>query len=264
MIEKESLKVAPSKAKSVIDRQIVMAESEDPEYIDFGTITKLENSVTRIFTSVFKNPTELINDFKNEGRYTQEPHNIYLIKISFLNTLSSVLTLFDDDTETADLTDQIKINNSKTIIFSRNIFVVHGHNDGIKEKVARFLEKVELKPIILHEQPNSGHTVIEKFEKYSDVGFAVVILSGDDEAHSKNNPDDKEIRARQNVIFELGYFIGRLGRNKVCALKDKEVVEPSDISGVLYINSEGENWKLTLAKEINSAGIKIDFNLLSN
>lgn len=84
---------------------------------------------------------------------------------------------------------------------SRRVFVVHGHDHGSKETVARFLSQLELEPIVLHEQPNQGRTIIEKFEDYSDVACAVIILSPDDIASAKSTPTVQEQRVRQNVIF---------------------------------------------------------------
>jgi predicted nucleotide-binding protein len=132
----------------------------------------------------------------------------------------------------------------------------------VKESVARFLEKLGLTPVILHEQPNAGKTVIEKFEAHSDVGFAVVLLTPDDLGGSASSPDKLNHRARQNVILELGYFIGKLGRAKVCALHKGGVEIPSDIHGVLYVPYDaGNGWRLSLASEIKAAGIAVDLNL---
>jgi predicted nucleotide-binding protein len=140
-------------------------------------------------------------------------------------------------------------------------FVVHGRDHGTKEAVARFLEKLEIQPIILHEQADRGRTIVEKFEKHaSQVGYAVVILTGDDVAHPKDNPDQTELRARQNVVLELGYFIGALGRTHTFALVEKDVSLPSDIHGVLYIKLEDANWRMLLAKELKAAGLEIDMN----
>lgn len=149
----------------------------------------------------------------------------------------------------------------KRALMSRNVFVVHGHDDGAKDSVARFLEKLKLRPIILHEQPNEGMTVMEKFEYHSKAGFAVVLLTPDDIGCVRNKPKEKKLRARQNVIFELGYFIGILGRNKVCALYKNGVEIPTDYQGILYLSMDsGENWRLLLAKEIKKAGLDIDLN----
>jgi predicted nucleotide-binding protein len=142
--------------------------------------------------------------------------------------------------------------------FSNKVFIVHGHDDNMLQNVNLFLRKLELSPIILHEQPNKGRTIIEKFVDYSDVGFAVVLLSPDDKAIA----NEKQInRARQNVIFELGYFIGRLGRDRVAALYKSSVEIPSDYSGVLYLEfNSSENWKIQLCKELKAVGFNIDLN----
>jgi len=117
---------------------------------------------------------------------------------------------------------------------TNKVFIVHGHDSATKESVARYIEKIGLDPIILHEQPNGGKTIIEKFEVYSDVGFAVILLTPDDVGCAKDNKANLKTRARQNVIMELGYFLGRLGRERVCALYKEGVEIPSDYQGVLY------------------------------
>ncbi len=145
----------------------------------------------------------------------------------------------------------------------KKIFIVHGHDEEAKYSLARFLEKLGIEVIILHEQPNQGRTIIEKFEDYSDVGFAVVLLTPDDLGGPKNSPEDLLPRARQNVIFELGFMIGKLGRERVCALHKGEVEIPSDFSGVLWIRMDaGGAWQLKLARELKAAGFDIDLNRL--
>lgn len=142
---------------------------------------------------------------------------------------------------------------------SDKVFIVHGHDDGARETVARFLERVGLEAIILHEQANQGRTVIEKVIAHGDVGFAVVLLSPDDEGCRKGGIP--EPRARQNVLLELGYFIGRLGRDRVCALKRGELEIPSDFAGVVWEQMDsGGGWKQALARELTAAGHGIDWN----
>lgn len=120
---------------------------------------------------------------------------------------------------------------------------------------------MELKPVVLHEQPNEGRTIIEKFEDYTDVRFAVVLLTPDDVGGLQDNAGDTKPRARQNVIFEFGYFIGKLGRERVCALVKGNVEKPSDYDGVLYIQlDDSEGWKMRLVRELKSAGYNIDAN----
>jgi len=143
---------------------------------------------------------------------------------------------------------------------SRRVFVVHGHDGEAREMVARFLTAMGFEPVILHEQANQGGTVIEKFEANSDVGFAVVLLTPDDLGRSLKEEELKP-RARQNVLLELGYFIGRLGRNKVCALKRGDVELPSDYVGVVWEKmDDGGGWKLALARELKAAGHEVDLN----
>lgn len=145
---------------------------------------------------------------------------------------------------------------------SQNIFIVHGQNETVKMNVARTLEKLGLTPIILHEQANSGKTIIEKFETYSDVGFAVVLMTDDDEGKAKVEVDLKK-RARQNVILELGYFIGKLGRSRIVPLYSEGVELPSDLYGLVYIPiDKAETWKFYLVKELKEAGYDVDANKL--
>ncbi len=144
---------------------------------------------------------------------------------------------------------------------SRRIFLVHGHDVALKESVARFLEKLGLDPIILHEQPSQSRTIIEKFETHSDVAFAVVLLTPDDVGGDVANKDKLMPRPRQNVVFELGYFVGKLGRMRVCALHMPGIELLSDWSGVLYIPfDQAGGWHLLLAREIKAAGIDVDLN----
>lgn len=142
-----------------------------------------------------------------------------------------------------------------------DVFVVHGRDEAAKEAVARFIEKLALRAIILHERPNAGRTIMEKFEDYSDVGFAVVLLTPDDVGAPQDRRNEVKPRARQNVIFELGYFVGKLGRNRVCALYKEDVEIPSDYHGVLYVPMDsGGAWRMGLAREIKHAGIEIDLD----
>lgn len=151
---------------------------------------------------------------------------------------------------------------SSPIGTSRRVFIVHGHDGGLKNAVARYIEKLGLEAIILHEQPNRGRTVIEKFEQESDIGFTIVLATRDDLAATvktirafKADPDATEQvleeRARQNVIFELGFFVGKHGRGKIALLSDS-VNLPSDLNGIVYIARE--QWQNELLRELTGAG----------
>lgn len=144
---------------------------------------------------------------------------------------------------------------------TNEVFVIHGRDNEVKQTVARFLEKIDLKPVILHERPDRGRTIIEKFEQHAEVGFAVALLTPDDEGSLYGEENNLKPRARQNVIFEFGYFIGRLGRQKVCALTKGNVEIPSDYSGVLYIRlDDAGGWKMKLITELKNAGLDVDAN----
>ena len=143
------------------------------------------------------------------------------------------------------------------------IFVVHGHADGRKYELVRLLDRtVNVPAIVLHEQANKGGTILEKFERHAQsASFAVVLLTGDDEGRLRAGDKPLAPRGRQNVIFELGVFIGLLGRERVVVLRDPDVEEPSDLSGLMYIPLDDAGaWRTSLLKELTEAGIKVDYS----
>ena len=147
-------------------------------------------------------------------------------------------------------------------INSNEIFIIHGRDDGSKNSVARFLESLDLVPTILSELPAQGQTIIEKFESQSGVEFAVALLTSDDKG-SLRDEERNNLRARQNVVFELGFFIGKLGRGRVCALTKGDLEIPSDYAGVEYIPLDDLGaWKMELFKELREAGFNIDADRL--
>ncbi len=120
---------------------------------------------------------------------------------------------------------------------------------------------IGLEPIVLHEQANEGLTIVEKFEKHSDVVYAIVLLTPDDKGASIDNLDSLSFRARQNVVLELGYFMGALGRKRVCALHKGELEIPSDYQGVLYVPmDEPGAWKNKVSQELIKSHIEIDLS----
>lgn len=145
------------------------------------------------------------------------------------------------------------------------VFVVHGHDEETLSRIESFLKKLQLDPVILREKPNKGLTIIEKFLEFSNqTGFAVVLLTPDDRGGSKLDTYKKQrFRARQNVILELGFFLGKLGREHLCVLHKQDVEIPSDYHGVLYVElDESGAWKMNLAKEMKTAGLDVDLNQL--
>jgi len=142
----------------------------------------------------------------------------------------------------------------------QKVFVVHGHDDAPKAEVARFIERLGFEAIILHERPNTGRALITKFrEETADVGFAVVLMTPDDLGKAEKAVDLKP-RARQNVVFELGFFIGKLGPERVAALVKGDIELPSDFDGVVYISVDKEDWQAKLGGELETAEYTIDWN----
>lgn len=181
------------------------------------------------------------NGYSLEDSY-QEAYPIYKIYMEKLKDMSN---------------DEIE--HKMTKASNNKVFIVHGH-DNLKTEVELFLTKLGLEPIILHKQANMGKTIIEKIEKYTDVGFGIVLYTPDDEGRLKGETKLAP-RARQNVIFEHGYLIGKLGRSRVCALVVNDVERPGDIDGIVYINVDEKGyWKVELAKDMKEVGLAIDMN----
>ena len=148
-----------------------------------------------------------------------------------LQSSRAVLQTYLDDM------DELPVMQSGCPVDMGKVFVVHGHDGELRESVARLLEKQGLSAVILMEQSNSGQTIIEKFEQNSDAGAAIC-----------------------NVVFETGFFIGKLGRNRVIVLADGDVEMPSDLNGVLYISTH--NWQLDVLRELANMGFEIDLNAM--
>lgn len=146
----------------------------------------------------------------------------------------------------------------------RRVFIVHGRDEALKEAVARVLSRLDLDPIILHELPDQGRTIIEKLMDHSNVAAAIVLATGDDVGRLKTDPDDRACeRPRQNVLLELGFFLGKLSRRRVFTIVGERVEFPSDYSGVLVIPYDAHGaWKFKLAAELSSSGITVDLNRL--
>jgi len=142
---------------------------------------------------------------------------------------------------------------------NKDVFIVHGRDELAKAEVARFIERAGLKAVILHEQPNAGRTIIEKFEAHGgSAGFAVVIATGDDVGGADR--DHLQPRARQNVIGEMFWFAAKLGRHHVCVLVKGKIEMPSDFAGVGYTDMDARGaWKTELLKELEEAGYSIDW-----
>lgn len=264
----------PSKSKA-LDR-LKSARNEIPKLQSFPR-----------FSSEFKKwrrNTEVAieNTFGEAGRHVEDFTNIsYTLSIYHsktpeyrfqqryvegLESAGSILeSMIEEIEEYWEDEDEMKVSASPLRddhIDTKRVFVVHGRDDGTKHTVARFLERKDLIPVILNEQPDEGLTIIEKFEKHAqNVGFAVILLTPDDVGALRGDQENLRPRARQNVILELGYFIHSLGRDRVCALVKGDVERPSDYHGVIYIPlDEHEGWQKQLVKNLEAAGLDVDAN----
>ena len=146
-----------------------------------------------------------------------------------------------------------------TVASFDKVFIVHGHDGELKQSVARLVEKQGLQAIILSEQANKGKTIIEKFEENSDVSGAICLFTADDFGRAKADANDS-LRARQNVVFEAGYFMGKLSRSRVVIIAEHGVELPSDMQGIVY--TDKSNWEIDVLKELKAMGYTIDFNKL--
>lgn len=190
-----------------------------------------------------------------------KPKNVF-----FVYTKAHIL---NDNKYTKDITKEVIMslqgtkketnNGSIKSQHSKKGFIVHGRNHFPKEKVARFIEQLGLSAIILHEQVNAGKTIIEKIEEYTDVGFAIVLYTPCDTGGLLGSNTIRS-RARQNVVFEHGYLMGKLSRNKVFSMVYGDDIEtPNDISGIVYEKlDDNDGWKFKLVAELERANYEID------
>ena len=156
--------------------------------------------------------------------------------------------------------EQVQVEEDVSLTQSNRVFVVHGHDNEMKLAVARTIERLGLEAVILNEKPNRGQTLIEKIERFADVDFAVVLLSPDDTGYlNTEGSDAAKARARQNVILELGYFAGKLGREHVVALHRGGIEFPSDYDGVLYTPYDNDSgaWRSKLVAELKESGYEV-------
>lgn len=250
----------------------LLKQKDELKYKDYRKLDALERRTTLIINKIFGSKSDYHGDLKEISftplvRYSEMPESSYIESwnsgkaryANLVETMIEDLRLSDIDSKT--MNDK-KTYNSKKL--NKEIFVVHGHNEEMKQSVARIIEKLDLVPIILHEQPNKGKTIIEKFFEYSNVSFAIVLLSADDFAYSvKDKARNKKYRARQNVIFELGFFLGKIGRGKVLVLHEEinNLEIPSDYQGVLFVPYDEKGiWKIDLVKEMKACGFNLDAN----
>ncbi len=188
-----------------------------------------------------------------ETSYQEKVKGVAEAKVRSIQLLSAAIELLQERLD--DMAPQAApAEISEKAAVSKRIFIVHGRDNDPKEAVARFVGSLGYEPVILHEQANKGRTIIEKFrDEAADVGFAIVLMTPDDKM------SDNVLRARQNVILELGFFLGALGPDRVAAIVKGEIERPSDFDGVVYLPYDA-GWKAALGKELQAAGYNVDWN----
>ena len=207
--------------------------------------------------------TSLSDELRYELRWYQ---NAMSSSINSLESIRDQLELYDEPSEMLQaISGNEGVSAMPQSTFGNEVFIVHGHDDEAKETVARFVENFGIEATILHERANRGQTIPEKFEEHAgEAGFAIILLTPDDVGASKDESNNPKPRARQNVVLELGYFWGRLGRERMCVLYKEGVELPSDIHGILYVPMDSsDGWQLQLAKEMKQAGLPVDLNRLA-
>ncbi len=232
-------------------------ESYSSEYISWRT------RVSTIIEKAFGQSSAVYQNYQKGGevRVLGYPSsNFNKAHAYFLGAIRSGIDLMDlgignDEEKTAPSTASL----------GKEVFIVHGHDEKLKQQVEIFLKERGLTPIVLHRQPDEGRTVIEKFEKHSKVGYAIILLTPDDIGYSsaegikEENERKINFRARQNVIFEFGYFVGKLGRGRVCCIFKEGVDLPTDVSGMIYksVKDNVEEVGLSIMKDLKAVGYSI-------
>lgn len=235
------------------------AGADGPEWIAWKA--RVVNTVFRLCTEN-SSATTLVNTGAAVSTRGNGPDKFEHAKATLLNALDLTRGALCDDSYGELKGPSAKHPSPKV---SNRVFVVHGHDASLKTDVERFLHELGLEPVILHRQVDEGATLIEKFEKHADVGYAFILLTPDEIAFTIDQvslPDDRrtsEKRARPNVIFEFGYFVGRLGRARVCCLHKAGVSIPSDLQGLIYkqINVSVDEQAYSIIKELKAAGYQM-------
>lgn len=265
-VEEKIQPTLPSeRAMELIMRQIdqidglLQLKYNDPE------VRKWDNITEQILIKSFGKPHDNLSDFyaaRHSGAvlFAQSDYELQEQYIENMQKCRKLLEGFIEQleifAEPQESTPTIEV---KTTL-SKKIFIVHGHDNQATSELALFLSRLGLEPIILHEQPSEGMTVIEKLEKYSDVGYTFILLTPDDVGAKAGEKDNLRSRARQNVVFEFGLFAGKLGRNRVCALYKGDVELPSDLHGLVYLpfQSSINEVQLDIIKELRAAGYEVN------
>lgn len=224
----------------------------NPEFVAWN------NSLIRFMEKEYGINSTTTNNFRNR-KYslsiypvgTSEERFISVFKRDMNVTLAELSVLLEEEQENIDdiegFTQLPEINKN-----SKKVFIVHGRDESKKYELYGFLHDQGLQPIILHDQVNNGRTIIEKIENNSDVACAIILLTPDDVGKLNDDKEQLKTRARQNVIFEAGYFMGKLGRDRTILISGVEE-NLSDIDGIVYLDIN--NYRYNLLKELKELGL---------
>ncbi len=262
-------RVGKAKAVERLQRLVDDASELRPEDGYSKTIQKWLRDVDNSFFRIFGEDSRQYSAIPTSYSITPKGLRNHLNRMASLveSCLDDVRNFWDDDEESPGTDTEGEELSTVGSFEAENkaradrVFIIHGRDEAARETVARFVEKLGLEPVILHEQTSKGRTIIEKFEDHADVGFAIVLLTPDDVGGPRDGKPEPKSRARQNVIFELGFFLGKLGRQRVSALVKGDVETPSDYDGVVYIDlDDAGGWKMKVVRELKAAGFHVDAN----
>lgn len=253
MTDAERLKQLIEQAEVLVSQR---ANHSKPEFSAWHSKTE------RFLTNKFGSKSVEVKNFRNRpfgptSFISGVPQDASIECLRDLET--TILELKDYLSEEENKNDRNDCMSGLKTTFSDKVFIVHGHDGELKEAVARLIESQGIDAIILSEQANQGKTIIEKFEEHSDVGAAIALFTNDDLGKAKTSEKDLP-RARQNVVFEAGYFMGKLGRDRVVIVAEKGIELPSDLQGVVY--TDKADWKLDVCRELKAMNYTIDVNKL--
>ena len=248
----------PTKAKAIERLRRALDAIPELEQLPYRSskFEKWERATMSVIFETFGSRSPHMQDFTYSIKDYSDSLSLKPTESVLKSMIEEIEEYWDDENQTPQSPTVQEHERTNT----KEVFVIHGRDNEAKETVARFLTRLDLTPVILHEQPNQGRTIIEKFERNAQVKFAVALLTPDDVGALKDDEKNLKPRARQNVVFELGYFLGRLGRERVCALTKGNVEIPSDYDGVVYISLDDGGWKIDLIRELKNVGFGVDAN----
>jgi predicted nucleotide-binding protein len=211
----------------------VLEEAKSLAYNIYRTLGKIEDNGDKLSYRLYRQ-----RNFQD---------NIFKLNNSFLGYFAKTL----DDIVNAN--PEIEIEKPKKIE-GKTVFIIHGHDNELKQTIQLLLRDAGVENVVLHEQPDRGRTIINKlFEETTSSGYAIALLTPDDIT------EEGEKRARQNVILELGYFLGKLGHERIRMIIKGNIEIPSDLQGILYERYDDNGaWRIKLLKEIRAVGIYVD------